>query len=98
MNRHAKIAVLKAISYGHISRDEAKTLILSNGSIVLNLSNIGGDEMNEIINDHPRQDASYKAIFQKSHFNRRRNKAMKETKNFRTTVLKSPPLRYNIKG
>ncbi|EKB47784.1 hypothetical protein [Cecembia lonarensis] len=50
MNSDAKKTVLKAFSHGHISRDEAKKLILSNGDIVLNLSNSGGDDMSDAIN------------------------------------------------
>lgn len=51
MNKDAKKAVLKAFSHGHISRDEAKKLILSNGDIVLNLSNSGGDDISDAINE-----------------------------------------------
>ena len=51
MNKEVKKAVLKAFSHGHISRDEAKKLILSNGNIILNLSNSGGDGMSEAINE-----------------------------------------------
>lgn len=51
MNREAKKAILRALSHDHISRDEAKKLISSNGDMVLNLSKSGGEEISEEINE-----------------------------------------------
>lgn len=65
MNREAKKEILRALSHGHISRMEAKKLILSDGRMVLNLSKSGGEEISEEINKIIKRIPAIKYYFQR---------------------------------